>query len=370
MASTSSLFKPIKIGNIQLEHRIVHPPLTRFRADENHVPTAMVEEYYRQRATKGGLIIAEATGISPGSGIYPGAPSIHTKDQIEGWKRVTDAVHARGGYIFSQLWHGGRVTDSSLRPNNVLPVAPSPIPIKDEIFQFTGKPFEVPHELTVDEIPEIIQEYVQAAKNAIEAGFDGVEIHGANGYLIDQFINSSSNTRTDQYGGSVENRGRFALELTKAVVESVGEAYVGIRFSPWSEFYGIYDDTPYETWGYIIKEMQERHPGLAYVHMIEPRDDYSRKTQNDTSNTLDPFRAAWKGPFISAGGYTTNIKLAHEVADTTGNLIAIGRAYVANQDIVYRLEHDLPFTKYDRTTFYTGGAAGYIDYPVYQDISA
>ncbi|KAI8142849.1 hypothetical protein BJV82DRAFT_559250 [Fennellomyces sp. T-0311] len=368
MASTSSLFKPIKVGNIQLEHRVVLPPMNRFRNDENRVPTALVEEYYEQRTTKGGLLINEGTGISPGAGVYPGQTSIFTQEQIQGWKRVTDRVHAKGGFIFCQLWHPGRATNSSLLPDNTLPISSSATPIKEGIFPITGKKYETPRALRIDEIPGIIQEYVQAAKNAIEAGFDGVEVHGANGYLIDQFTNSSTNFRTDKYGGSVENRVRFALEVVQAVCDAIGESYVGIRLSPWSEFHGIYDDTPYETWGYLVKELQARNPNLAYLHMVEPRGDHGRKTVNDTTNTLDPFRALWKGPFISAGGYTYDPKLAEDVADSTGNLIAFGRSFVANPDIVYRLKYGLPLTKYDRSTFYTNGAVGYVDYPFYEDV--
>ena len=366
---TSSLFKPIKVGNIQLEHRVVYPPLTRLRHDANHVPTAMVEEYYGQRATKGGLMIAEATGISPGAGVIPGAPEIYTKDQIEAWKRVTSTVHKKGGYIFSQLWHGGRFSDPSMLPNNALPVAPSAIPIPvDNIF--TGKPFAVPRALEVSEIPGVIQEYVQAAKYALEAGFDGVELHGANGYLIDQFLNSSSNSRTDMYGGSAENRARFGLEVLKAVVDAVGAPFVAIRFSPWSEYFGIYDDTPYETWGYIVAEIQKRHPDLAYIHMVGPRDDFARTTQNDTVNSLGPICASWKGPLIVAGGYSTNIESVKEAADKSGALIAIGRVFIANPDLVFKLKNNVALTKYDRNTFYTNDAIGYTDYPFYQESQA
>ncbi|KAI9485027.1 hypothetical protein BDB00DRAFT_773772 [Zychaea mexicana] len=364
MASNSALFQPMKVGNAQLEHRVVLAPLTRFRSDANHVPTALQEEYYAQRATKGGLLISEATFISPTAGAYPGAPGIYTEEQIVAWKRVTDAVHAKGGIIYVQLWHVGRATSSVLLPNNAQPVSASEVAIQGPCLFTPGKDFEVPHALTVEEIAGITQDYAQAAKNAVAAGFDGVEIHGANGYLLDQFTNTSSNKRTDQYGGSIENRTRFTLEVVKTISDAIGAERVGIRLSPWSEFQDMADETPYDTWSHIVRELKAHHANMAYLHMIEPRDDFSRKTENDTVNTLDPFRELWKdGVFMSAGGYTTKPELATEVADKTGNLIAIGRAFIANPDIVYRLKNGVPLTRYNRDTFYTQGAVGYTDYP-------
>ncbi|KAG2227077.1 hypothetical protein INT45_003807 [Circinella minor] len=364
MVSNSALFQPIKVGNHQLEHRVVLAPLTRFRGDENHVPTDLQAEYYAQRATKGGLLITEATFINGrDAGGYPCVPGIYNQEQIEGWKKVTSAVHEKGGLIYLQLWHVGRATLRCFLPNKAQPVSASDIPIQGPSMVDPSQEHEVPRSLSIDDIAEITQEYAQASKNAVAAGFDGVEIHGANGYLIDQFLNTSSNFRTDQYGGSIENRGRFALEVVKAVSDAIGAERVGIRLSPWSEFQDMKDDTPYETWGYLIEQLQKNHSDLAFVHMIEPRDDFSRKTRNDTVNTLDPFRAVWKGSFISAGGYTTKPELATEVADKTGNLIAIGRAFIANPDIVYRLKNSIPLTKYNRDTFYTPGPVGYTDYP-------
>ncbi|KAI8142839.1 hypothetical protein BJV82DRAFT_669483 [Fennellomyces sp. T-0311] len=371
MATSSALFQSKKVGNCELKHRVVLAPLTRLRCDENRVPNALVQEYYEQRTTEGGLIIAEATGVSPSAGIYPGGPGIYNNAHCEGWKKITKAVHDKGGFIFSQLWHAGRATCSSFMPGGALPLAPSAVAIEGPCL-FSGKNYGVPHALTVEEIGQVVEEFAQAAKYAVDSGFDGVEIHAANGYVVDQFINTSSNKRTDEYGGSIENRSRFCLEVTKAVVDRVGEDRVAVRLSPWSEFQDMEDATPYETWGYIVDELQQRHPHLAYIHMIEPRDDYGRKTKNDTVNTLDPFRAKWKGPFISAGGYTTHPALATEIADATGNLIAIGRAFLANPDLPHRLEHGLPLNKYDRSTFYTNtaGSFGYTDYPYYQETKA
>lgn len=337
MVSSSALFSPIQVGAFKLQHRVVLAPLTRFRADDNHVPTELQKEYYAQRATPGGLLISEATFISPTSGLYPHAPGIYTQEQIDAWKTVTDAVHAKQGVIFLQLWNVGRAT-SSIFMNGHTPDSASAIPISGTSL-FTGKEWEVPHALTVEEIKGIVNDYAQPAKNAIEAGFDGVEIHSANGYLLDQFINTSSNKRTDEYGGPIENRCRFTLEVVDAVTKAIGAERVGIRFSPWSEFQDMADDTPYDTWGYLVSQLQEKHSDMAYLHMIEPRDDFSRKTKNDTVNSLDPFRKIWKGVFISAGGYTTNPELAKKVAEETGNLVAIGRAFIANPDIVERLRN-------------------------------
>ncbi|KAI7855915.1 hypothetical protein BDC45DRAFT_505053 [Circinella umbellata] len=363
MVSNSALFQPTKVGNHQLEHRVVLAPLTRFRSDENHVPTDLQAEYYSQRATKGGLLIAEATFINArNAGAYPGAPGIYNQEQINGWKKVTSAVHKKGGIIFLQLWHVGRATISRLLPNKAQPVSASNVAIQGPFMLSADEDYEVPHSLSIDEIAEITQEYVQAAKNAITAGFDGIEIHGANGFLLDQFLNSSSNFRTDQYGGSTENRGRFTLEVVKAISDAIGTERVGIRLSPWSGYQDMEDNTPYETWGYLIQQFQKEHSNMAYVHMIEPRNSFSVKIE-DNANTLDPFRKVWKGPFISADGYTTQPELATKIADKTGNLIAIGRAFIANPDIVYRLKNSIPLNRYNRDTFYTPGPVGYTDYP-------
>ncbi|KAI9495764.1 hypothetical protein BDB00DRAFT_811599 [Zychaea mexicana] len=364
--SSSALFEPTQVGLCQLKHRVILAPLTRLRCDQDRTPTDMVAEYYEQRTTEGGLIITEATGVSPNAGIYPGGPGLYTEKQIEGWKKIVQTIHNKGGFVFAQLWHPGRASDAAFIKDNATPISASAVAIKD-VCIFSGKPFAVPREMTLKDIKQTIQEFAQAAKNAIAAGFDGVEIHAANGYIIDQFINTSSNFRTDEYGGSYENRARFCLELTTAVVEAVGVERVAVRLSPWSEFQDMEDKTPYDTWSYIVSELQAHHAKLAYIHFIEPRDDYGRKTKNDTVNTLDPFRAIWKGPFVSAGGYTTNPSLAAKIADETGNLIAIGRAYIANPDLVHRLQHGLPLTKYIRDTFYTHDAEGYTDYPFYQE---
>ncbi|KAI8877775.1 FMN-linked oxidoreductase [Backusella circina FSU 941] len=361
--SAPALFSPLKLGKQELKHRIVLAPLTRMRADANAVPNELMKEHYAQRATEGGLLITEATFINPTAGSYPNVPGIYNKEQIEGWKNVTDAVHAKGGLIYLQLWHIGRAAFAQMN-GGVQPVSASDIPIAGPSIQ--GIPHEVPRPLSIPEIKDLTQDYRQAALNAVEAGFDGVEIHSANGYLLDQFINTSSNKRTDIYGGSIENRTRFSLEVVDAVVDAIGAERTGIRFSPWSGFQDMKDDTPYETWGHLAQSLQANHPNLSYVHMVEPRSNFIAGPNKATEDSLDPFRKAWKGTFISAGGYTSNTKLAFEVAEETGNLIAFGRTYIANPDLVERIRNDAPLNEYNRATFYGGGAVGYTDYPFYK----
>ncbi|ORX75348.1 FMN-linked oxidoreductase [Basidiobolus meristosporus CBS 931.73] len=360
--STPAIFSPTKLGNKQLKHRVVLAPLTRCRADANAVPTELMKEYYSQRATDGGLLITEATFITRIAGSYTNVPGIYTQDQIKAWKSITDAVHAKGGIIYLQLWHIGRAAIAALNEGHQ-PVSASNIPITGVTLQ--GTP-EVPRALTIPEIKALTQDYRQAALNAIEAGFDGVEIHSANGYLLDQFINTSSNIRTDIYGGSIENRCRFSLEVVDAIVDAIGAERTAIRFSPWSGFQDMKDDTPYETWGYLAKTLQANHPDLAYLHFVEPRSNLFLDGVLETSDSLDPFRKEWKGTFISAGGYTYDAKLAFETCEKTGNLVAFGRRFIANPDLVERLRNDWPLNDYDRNTFYTGGPVGYTDYPFHQ----
>ncbi|KAG2225109.1 hypothetical protein INT45_011792, partial [Circinella minor] len=360
-----TLFEPVQVGTYQLQHRVVHAPLTRLRNTKvTNIPTDLVVEYYSQRATSGGLIIAEASLISNKSGGYFNVPGLFTEDQLKGWGKVIQAVHEKDGIIFSQMWHGGRGGSSFFIKDNQLPLAPSPIPITSSNNPFMeNKPYEVPREASHNDIKDLVQQYVTAAKNSIAAGFDGVEIHGANGSLIHQFISSSSNKRTDDYGGTIPNQARFALEVAEAVTNAIGPERTGIRFSPWAGAeVDIKDETPYETYSYILEHL---NPKLAYVHFIEPRDDALREVP-DLVNSLDPFRKIWQGrPFISAGGYSTQPESMADVAENTGNLIAVGRAYIANPDLVERLKHGWPLNKYKREFFYTTDALGYTDYPFY-----
>ncbi|KAI9256609.1 hypothetical protein BDA99DRAFT_547890 [Phascolomyces articulosus] len=368
MSSTSALFRPIKLGAKQLKHRIVMAPMTRLRADKNHVPTDLIREHYEQRATDGGLLITEGTLISPYAGGMANAPGLWTEEQVNGWKLVVDAVHKKNGIIYNQLWHLGRASSSFLMPDNVKPVSASAIAIQGK--NMAGQDYEVPRALELDEIPQLIQDYANAAKNAIKAGFDGVELHGATGYIIDQFVNSNSNVRTDKYGGSIENRARFPLELIDAVAEAIGSEKTAIRFSPLNHFQDMNDETPYETWGYILDQLKSKHPNLAYVHFVEPRvglmnEDNALDSALDTKESLDPFRAKWDGVFISGGGYTYSPELAAKVSDSTGNLISFGRTFTSNPDLVERLRNGHPLAKYDRPTLYGGDRKGYNDFPNY-----
>jgi 2,4-dienoyl-CoA reductase-like NADH-dependent reductase (Old Yellow Enzyme family) len=361
--SSPALFEPIKVGTQELKHRVVLAPLTRMRADRSTIPNDMMQDYYAQRATPGGLLICEATNISRTSGSYVRVPGIYTKEQIAAWKKITDAVHAKGGIIYLQLWHIGRAAFAALNLNKQS-VSASGIPIGGMAAK--NQPYETPRPLMVPEIKSIVQDYRQAALNAVEAGFDGVEIHSANGYLLDQFINTSSNRRTDSYGGSIENRCRFSLEVVDAVVGAIGAERTGIRFSPWSGFQDMKDATPYDTWGYLTQKLQDTHPNLSFLHFVEPRSNFMINGNLETVDSLDHFRNIWKGPFIAAGGYTYDRKLAFDTAEKTGNLIAFGRTFIANPDLVDRLRNEWPLNHYNRKTFYGGNTKGYTDYPSYE----
>lgn len=360
-----AIFSPIKVGNNQLQHRVVLAPLTRYRASIEGVPSDLQVEYYRQRASEGGLLITEGTLISRLAGGHPQAPGIYTKDQIEGWKKVTAAVHEKKGFIVLQLWHLGRAGTTKLFPNNEQLVAPTSVPITNAN-NYAGTAYETPRALETHEIKDLVQEYRQAALNAIEAGFDGVEIHSANGYLIDEFINSGTNDRSDIYGGSLENRARFPLEIIDAIAGAIGAEKTAIRFSPGATYQDMYDENPVETWGYIVQQIQNKHPNLGYLHFIESRSKYREDGHVNSVDSLQPYRQLWKGPFISASGHSTNIEHAIDLAEKTGSLISFGRAFIANPDLPERLRHGWELNKYDRTTFYTHEAHGYIDYPFYK----
>ncbi|KAI8367879.1 hypothetical protein EDC96DRAFT_564597 [Choanephora cucurbitarum] len=350
---TKKAFSPIQVGRHQLQHRIVLAPLTRFRATLSEVPTQLQVDYYTQRTSPGGLLITEATYISPTAGGYRQAPGIYSSDQIEAWKKVSQSVHEKGGVIFMQLWHLGRASHQK----EIVSASAIPMPKPN------GQLSKVPRALETHEVKQIVQDYRQAALNAIEAGFDGVEVHSANGYLLDQFINSGSNQRTDEYGGSIENRTRFALEVVEAIAGAIGPERTAIRFSPNGSVQGMQDDTPAETWGYLTRQLQQHHPRLAYLHFIESRSDFNNENKVNTVDTLDLYREIWKGPFVSAGGYSNTVDHAVELAERTGNLIAFGRAFIANPDLPARIQKQYAFNPYNRKTFYTHDAIGYTDYP-------
>lgn len=335
-------------------------PLTRNRAGDGNVPRELNATYYSQRASAG-LIITEATQISPDGQGYPCTPGIHSAEQIEGWRLVTDALHAKGGHIFLQLWHVGRISHPSLQPGGALPVAPSAIAAEGEASTFSGaQPFVTPRALETSEIPGIVENYRLAAQNAKAAGFDGVEIHAANGYLIDQFLEDGTNHRTDHYGGSIENRARFLMEIVEAVTTVWDANKVGVRLSPAGTFNSMSDSNPKALFSYVAEALNRY--GLAYLHLIEPRSDESSGSEEEPELTCKYFRSIFKGTIISAGGY--NRELAEEtIAAGNADLIAFGRFYIANPDLAERFALNAPLNPYDRSTFYGGDEKGYTDYP-------
>jgi N-ethylmaleimide reductase len=369
-----SLFSPLKIGPYQLQHRVMMAPLTRMRAEKPSLaPRPLNVEYYAQRATPGGLIIAEASPVvSTGFG-SPGIPGIYSEQQISGWRKVVDAVHAKGGIIFLQLWHVGRVSHSSFQPGGALPVAPSAVAISSEFRAATadGKvvDYETPRALETSEIPGVIEAYREGAKNALKAGFDGVEIHGANGYLIEQFLQSRSNLRTDQYGGSIENRVRFLMEVTKAVIEVWGANRVGVRLSPYGIANGSGEADPMPLYSHAIKSLDPL--GLAYLHFIEPRSSGAGRAEVNHQNVPSAmvlYRPMWSGVLITAGGFTGETAEA-AIAAGHADAIAFGRIFISNPDLPRRLHRGYPITPYNRATFYSGEEKGYTDYPAHDEMA-
>ena len=361
---SAPLLTPFKLGSYTLQNRIVLAPLTRNRTVVDNVPNALMALHYEQRATAG-LLISEATQISPQGLGYPNTPGIHSPEQIEGWKLITNAVHAKGGKIFLQLWHVGRISHPDLQPNGELPVAPSAIAPEGEVATYTGmKPYVTPRALELAEIPKIVDQYRIGAKNALEAGFDGVEVHSANGYLLDQFLQDNTNHRTDIYGGSLENRARLLMEVMEAVVDVWGSDRVGVRLSPSGTFSSMYDSNRAATFGYVVKELNRFN--LAYLHLVAPRVEGFGSAEDQPDLGADFFRPIFNGTIITAGGYsfeTGNAAIASGHAD----LVAFGRLYIANPDLPERFAANAPLNKPDRNTFYGGGAKGYTDYPTLQD---
>jgi N-ethylmaleimide reductase len=354
----SDLFQPVKLGPYTLANRIVMAPLTRSRANKDDAPYEMHAEYYGQRASAG-LIISEATQISRQGKGYAYTPGIHSEAQVAGWKLVTDAVHARGGHIFLQMWHVGRISHPSLQENGALPVAPSAVKPEGHAFTETGfVPFVTPRALGLDELPGVIEQYRVAAENAKRAGFDGVEIHGANGYLLDQFLRDGTNKRTDAYGGSVENRARLLLEVTEAVVGVWGGDRVGIRLSPISPANDIADSNPDLIFSYVVEQLNRF--GLAYLHLVEGATGSSRAVTGAVD--LAKLRHLFKGLYIANN--LIDRETALEIRrNNTADLVAFGRPFISNPDLVERLRVNAPLTPPDQATFYGGGAEGYTDYP-------
>jgi N-ethylmaleimide reductase len=364
----SALFSPIKLGPYQLAHRVAMAPLTRMRSDPGDVPSDLMVEYYSQRASKGGLIISEATPVSIRGYGYAGAPGIYSDHQIAGWRRVTDAVHAKGGRIFLQLWHVGRQSHTDLQPNGEAPVAPSAIAAQGYAYTNQGEvPFSVPRALELDEIPGIIEEFRLGAERAMRAGFDGVEIHGANGYLPDQFLQDGTNKRADEYGGRIEHRARFLLEITQAAISVWGADRVGVRLSPSGTYGSMSDSNPTATFGYVATELDRL--GIAYLHVVEPRIKGTEEVaKGQAPIAAQHLRAKFNRTLIAAGGFTGE-SAASIVASGDADLVAFGRHFISNPDLPERLRRGLPLNRYDRSTFYGGDGRGYIDYPTHADAS-
>jgi len=358
------LFTADKFGAIEVKNRVIMAPLTRMRATTGDVPSDLAIEYYSQRASAG-LIISEATQISPLAKGYPATPGIYSDTQVAGWKKITSAVHAQGGKMIAQLWHVGRISDSSLHPEQGLPVAPSAIAPSGKVFKadWSMAAFETPRALGTHEIPGLVQDYVHAAKQAKAAGFDGVEVHGANGYLLDQFLQDGSNKRTDQYGGSIANRARLLLEVLTAVIGVWGSDRVGVRLSPYGTFNDMSDSDTQGLFTYVVSEISKLN--LAFLHLIEPRSTMAGGTDKVIDNMPSAaglFGKLFNGKVISAGGY--NRDNAIEAVETgTADAVAFGRFFISNPDLPKRLEINAALTPYDRATFYGGNAKGYTDYP-------
>jgi N-ethylmaleimide reductase len=322
-------------------------------------------EYYKQRATNGGLLISEATPISDTARGMRGTPGISTQEQIAGWRKITHAVHKAGARIVCQIWHVGRISHSSVQPKGILPVAPSAIAAAGKIMTAQGSPvpFETPHALTTDEIAAIVQDYAQAVHNAREADFDGVEIHAANGYLVEQFLQSRTNQRTDAYGGSIANRARFLFEVAETVVGAWSASHVGIRLSPFGIANDSGEDDPLPLYTHVIEKLAQW--GLAYLHVLEPR--ASGAGQGEVNRTGVPcaaelFRPMWPGALITAGNFKPDTAEAM-VQSGAADAVAFGRYFISNPDLPARIRAAAPLTPYDRSTFYVGGSKGYIDYP-------
>jgi len=354
------LFSPLSLGELELPNRLVMAPLTRVRAGKEGVPGPLVVEHYRQRASLG-LIVSEGTYPSPAGRSYPGQPGIVTQEQIAGWKTVTDAVHAEGGRMFAQIMHGGRVSHEDITGGHEI-VAPSPVAIDGETRTYTGKqPYPVPRELSTDELPVIIQEIVTASLNAVEAGFDGVELHSANGYLLHEFLAPNANVRTDGYGGSPENRARFVIETVNAVVEALGANRVGIRISPEHNVQGIAETDAADvraTYEVLVDTIAPLN--LAYLSILhgEP-----------TGELVQDLRARFNGTFLVNTGFgviTTREEAVSLVADGHADAVVVGRPAIANPDLARRWREGLPLNEPDQSTFYGEGAEGYTDYPAYQ----
>ena len=356
-----NLFTPIRVGAYELRNRIVMAPMARARSDEGRAPTPMVAQYYAQRASAG-LIVSEASSVSPLSVSRPHASAIWHDRHVAGWRLVTEAVHKAGGLIFQQLYHLGRKSDPSRMPGGAPPVAPSAIAAKGQVAGANGPvDFAVPRALATGELPEIVGEFREAAENARAAGMDGIEIHGANAYLIDQFLRDGSNRRSDRYGGGVENRARLLLEIADAIIGVWGAGRVGVRVSPHARGDGIADSDPAAIFGHVAAQLGAR--GIAYLHLIEAETPGLPQSPPEGASPVRPvIRRAFTGPLIVNGGYT-RAQADRVIASGAADLVAFAALFIANPDLPERFRRNAPFNTPDPKSFHNGGAEGYIDYP-------
>lgn len=358
---TSPLLSPVRLGPLFLPNRVAMAPMTRTRATEERVPTELMAEYYAQRASAG-LIVSECIAVSPDSAGIIRAPGLYTAAQVEGWRKVTGAVHTRGGRIFAQIWHCGRASHASLQPNGAPPVAPTAVAAEGMIFTPEGRqPFSVPRALETSEIAGIVTAFADATARAREAGFDGVELHGAFGYLIDQFLQDGSNRRTDAYGGTVENRARFLFEVVDAMTGAWSADRIGVKLSPSNRFYGMFDSDAAATFGQAIRGLADRR--VLYIHLMEPNEGDLATGTVQLGEVTKAFRPQFQGTIIANGGFDQDRADAFIEAGHA-DLVSFGRPYVANPDLPERFARGAALNEPDPATFYGEGPAGYTDYPV------
>lgn len=370
MSNTNDvLFQPYELGSLKLPNRVVMSPLTRSRSSQpGDIPNEMNARYYRQRAGAG-LIISEATQVSPQGKGYAFTPGIHSREQIEGWRKITDAVHGAGGRIYLQLWHVGRISHTALQPDGEKPVGPSAIRAEGAMTFISTDSGMVdvsePRALATEEMQDIVEQFRKGAQNAREAGFDGVEIHGANGYLLDQFLRSSSNHRTDEFGGSVENRMRLPLMVVEAVVDVWGKDRVGIRVSPTSSFNDMYDENPVETYGAFARRLNEL--GIAYIEVVE--DSFQgNHAEGRPEDVIDAIQTGFKGSYIANGTYSAE-EARQRINAGRCDLVSFGRPFIANPDLPERIRQNAPLNEWDENTFYGGDEQGYTDYPTLEELA-
>lgn len=358
MNAPATLFSTIKLGPYTLPNRTAMAPMTRNRAAAGNVPNDISIQYYEQRASAG-LIISEGSQVSPEGIGYPNTPGCYSAEQVAGWKKITDAVHAKGGHIFLQLWHVGRISHPSLQPGGTKPLAPSAIKPAGKVFTFEGmQEYVTPHALTLTEIKNVVGQFRAAAKNALDAGFDGVEIHGANGYLLDQFLRDGSNTRDDAYGGTVARRARFMLEVTEAVCSVWGSNRVGIRLSPLNPFNDVRDSNPEETFSHAVRELNRFN--LAYLHITEMGADQPGAA--GPAFDLHKLRKIWNGVYMTNSGY--NLERANAaIGQGHADMVSFGVPFIANPDLPERMAKGVALNTADQATFYGGNEKGYTDYP-------